>query len=160
MDDLDAALAQSPPRLETARSVRSDHSDHLRGVAAKNQTFVPADTERSRAGKSACRNGKRAERELATLYGGRRVGHFGGITDVETDLFNIQSKRVNPGAPVSGKRPARFPEWIWDELAKLPRTGGRIPTLIVTDKPGYGGRRRGLVVRFLEDDVALHGETP
>ena len=109
-------------------------------------------------GRSACRNGKQAERDIAKAYGGRRVGHFGGITDVETDLFAIQSKRVNPGAPVSGKRPARFPEWIWDELAKLPRTGGRIPTLIVTDKPGYGGTRRGLVVRFLEDDVALHGE--
>jgi hypothetical protein len=73
---------------------------------------------------------------------------YGGPDDVVVgDLFVIQSK-------VRGA----FPSWMWDELAKLPRAGGRIPTLIVSDRPGPGHRTRRLVVRTLEDDIALHGE--
>ena len=49
---------------------------------------------------------------------------------------------------------------MWAELAKLPRTGGRIPTLIVSDRPGPGHRTRRYVVRLMDDDVALHGPTP
>jgi hypothetical protein len=139
---LDAKLAENPPAVESAVS-----TVHIREVR-------PPDPDRSRRGRSACRNGKQAERDIARAYGGIRVGHQGGKPD---DLFVIQSKRVNPGPVAGRKRPASFPEWIWDELCVLPRTGGRIPTVVVSDKPGPGTRRRALVVRFLEDDVALHG---
>jgi hypothetical protein len=104
--------------------------------------------ERSRRGRSSLRAGKDAERAIAKSYGGTRTGQYGGPDDVVVgDLFVIQSK-------VRGA----FPSWMWDELAKLPRAGGRIPTLIVSDRPGPGHRTRRLVVRLLEDDVALHGE--
>jgi hypothetical protein len=67
---------------------------------------------------------------------------------VRLGLLNIQSK-VRSGSA--------FPGWQWDELSKLPRTGGRIPALIVTDAPGPGIRRRSIVVLTLEDFTDLHG---
>lgn len=103
--------------------------------------------ERIRRGRTSLRAGKDAERAIAKSYGGRRTGMFGGPDDVVVgELFVIQSK-------VRGA----FPGWMWDELAKLPRTGGRIPTLIVSDRPGPGHRTRRLVVRTLDDDLELHG---
>jgi hypothetical protein len=65
------------------------------------------------------------------------------------DLFVIQSKAGG-----------WFSQRVWDELSKLPRAGGRIPTLVVSDRPGPGHRTRRYVVRTLEDDIALHGEKP
>jgi hypothetical protein len=40
----------------------------------------------------------------------------------------------------------------------IPRTGGRIPVLIVGDAPGPGHRRRAFVVLELGDFRDLHGE--
>ena len=112
------------------------------------------DDTRSRRGRSSLRAGKDAERAIAKAYGGRRTGQYGGPDDVVVgDLFVIQSKATDKAALT-----VAFPEWMWDELAKLPRAGGRIPTLVVSDRPGPGHRTRRLVIRTLEDDVALHGE--
>lgn len=100
-----------------------------------------------RRGRTSLRAGKDAERHIARAYGGTRTGQYGGPDDVTVgELFVIQSKAG-----------ARFPGWMWDELAKLPRSGGRIPTLIVSDRPGPGHRTRRLVVRMLSDDLDLHG---
>ena len=105
------------------------------------------DPAASRRGRTSLRAGKDAERSIAKSYGGKRTGQFGGPDDVLVgDLFIVQSK-------VRGA----FPEWIWAELAKLPRTGGRIPTLIISDRPASGVHARRLVVRLMSDDVALHG---
>ena len=46
-----------------------------------------------------------------------------------------------------------------DELAKLPRTGGRVPLLVVADAPGSSGKRTALVVVGLADWIGLHGPT-
>ena len=101
----------------------------------------------SRRGRTSLRAGKDAERAIAKSYGGTRTGQFGGPDDVMIgDLFVVQSKAG-----------ARFPGWMWDELAKLPRTGGRIPTLIVSDRPGPGRPTRRIVVRMMADDLDLHG---
>ena len=105
------------------------------------------DPAKVRRGRTSLRAGKDAERAIAKSYGGTRVGQYGGPADVTVgELFIVQSKAG-----------ARFPSWMWDELAKLPRTGGRIPTLIVSDRPGPGHRTRRLVVRTLDDDLDLHG---
>lgn len=108
------------------------------------------DAAASRRGRSSLRAGKDAERAIAKAYpGGRRTGQFGGPDDVTVgELFVVQSKAGG-----------WFSERVWAELVKLPRTGGRIPTLVVSDRPGPGHRTRRYVVRSLDDDVALHGKT-
>jgi hypothetical protein len=108
------------------------------------------DPAASRRGRSSLRAGKDAERAIAKAYGGRRTGQYGGPDDVVVgDLFVVQSKAGG-----------WFSERVWAELAKLPRAGGRIPTLIVSDRPGPGRRTRRYVIRAISDDVALHGDKP
>ena len=100
----------------------------------------------SRRGRTSLRAGKDAERAIAKAYGGTRTGQFGGPDDVLTSLFIVQSKAGG-----------WFSERVWAELAKLPRSGGRIPTLVVSDRPGPGHPTRRYVVRMLSDDLDLHG---
>lgn len=108
---------------------------------------VHQDAVKTRAGRSARNRGNRRELELAKTLGGTKVGQYGGPEDVRVGLFVIQSKvRRN------------FPTWMTAELAKLPRTDGRIPLLVVTDSPGPGQRRKSIVVLSLEDWRDLHGE--
>ena len=103
---------------------------------------------RVKRGRTSLRAGKDGERAIAKAYGGERVGQYGGASDVVVgDVLCIQSK-----VGVSW-----FPERLWKELQKLPRTGGRIPTLIVSDRPGPGHRTRRLSIRLTEDDVGLLG---
>lgn len=124
----------------------------IRGVAICRSCGAVREPAASRRGRSSLRAGKDAERAVAKAYGGRRTGQYGGPDDVIVgELFVIQSK--------AGR--TWFRQAIWDELAKLPRTGGRIPTLVVSDRPGSGGGpTRRYVIRTLADDVALHGEKP
>ncbi len=109
------------------------------------------DEERARRGRHSLRAGKDAERAIAAAYGGERVGQHGGPADVIVgELFIVQSK--------AGK--GWYRQAVVDELDKLPRTGGLIPTLVVSDRPGPGHRTRRYVVRLMEDDIALHGRQP
>ena len=104
--------------------------------------------DRQKRGRSSLRAGKDAERAIAKSYGGTRTGQFGGPDDVVVgELFIVQSK--------AGR--GWFREAVWAELAKL--TGSqRIPTLVISDRPGPGHKTRRYVIRTLEDDVALLGE--
>lgn len=113
--------------------------------------YAVRDEAARRRGKSSLRAGKDAERAIAKAYpGGKRTGQFGGPDDVTVgEMFVVQSKAGG-----------WFSERVWAELVKLPRTGGRIPTLVVSDRPGPGHRTRRYVVRSLEDDIALHGDKP
>jgi hypothetical protein len=105
------------------------------------------DPSASRRGRTSLRAGKDAERAIARAYGGTRTGMFGGPDDVTVgELFVIQSKAGG-----------WFSERVWAELVKLPRSGGRIPTLVVSDRPGPGHKTRRYVVRMLDDDLDLHG---
>jgi hypothetical protein len=105
------------------------------------------DPAASRRGRTSLRAGKDAERAIARAYGGTRVGQYGGPDDVTVgELFVIQSKAGG-----------WFSERVWAELVKLPRSGGRIPTLVVSDRPGPGHKTRRYVVRMLDDDLDLHG---
>jgi len=104
------------------------------------------DATASRRGRTSLRAGKDAERAIARAYGGTRTGQYGGPDDVLTSLFVVQSKAGG-----------WFSERVWAELVKLPRSGGRIPTLVVSDRPGPGHATRRYVVRMLADDLDLHG---
>jgi hypothetical protein len=102
---------------------------------------------RQKRGRSSLRAGKDAERAIAKVYGGRRTGQYGGPDDVVVgELFVVQSK--------AGR--GWFREAVWDELRKLSGSQ-RVPTLIISDRPGPGRKTRRYVIRTLEDDVALHG---
>jgi hypothetical protein len=105
------------------------------------------DPERSRRGRSNRRRGNDFERTLAAEFAGRRVGHFGGPSDVLTPMFAVQAK-------VGGC----FSERYWRWLSAMPRSGGRVPILVVGDAPAPGFRRRAVVVMDLADFRDLHGE--
>jgi hypothetical protein len=112
--------------------------------AARNPNPDPA---ASRRGRTSLRAGKDAERAIARAYGGKRTGMYGGPDDVVVgDLFIVQSKAGG-----------WFSERVWAELEKLPRTGGRIPTLVVSERPPSGRHARRYVVRMMADDLDLHG---
>lgn len=144
-----------PPMLEsavtTAKPRKHRHVyDQLELEAVLCRCGATKDPQASRRGRSSLRAGKDAERAIAKAYQGKRTGQYGGPDDVVVgELFVIQSKAGG-----------WFSQRVWDELAKLPRAGGRIPTLVVSDRPGPGHRTRRYVVRTLEDDIALHGEKP
>jgi hypothetical protein len=105
------------------------------------------DEAASKRGKSSLMRSKREERGLAKNYAGKRTGHFGGPDDVQTGLLNIQSKAG------TGWWSIRYA----DELDKLPRTGGRVPALIVSNgKPGHLVRR--FVVMDERDYRSLYGD--
>lgn len=111
--------------------------------------FTVRDLTASRRGRTNRRAGNDAERAIAKAYGGRRTGQAGGPDDVIVDgLFVIQSK--------AGR--SWYRQSYVDELDKLPRSEGRVPTLVISDRPGPGHRTRRYVVRLIEDDVDLHGK--
>jgi hypothetical protein len=165
LDELPFAAPDSQPNLGAAPPRKCRHTVWERIVATDasgEPTILPKpgpwrcancgklkDEAAVRRGRSSLRAGKDAERAIAKAYpGGRRTGQYGGPDDVVVgDLFVVQSKA---GA-------AWFAERYWNELAKLPRTGGRIPTLVVSDRPGPGHKTRRLVIRLMSDDVDLHG---
>jgi len=105
------------------------------------------DEAKAKMGKAVVARSKREERKLAALYQGKRTGHHGGPDDVQTDLTNVQSKA---GSTWWSRR-------YWDELVKLPRTGGRVPLLVLSNgEPGHLIRR--MVVLDERDFRALFGD--
>lgn len=130
----------------------ADAVAHLRGDHQVFRTYcdtcgIPKDEAKSRMGRKVVLRSKNEERRLAKFYKGRRTGHHGGPDDVQTELTNIQSKA---GTGWWSKR-------YWDELSKLPRTGGRVPALIVSNgEPGHLVRR--MVVLDERDFRAMFGD--
>lgn len=150
----DPALFQptTPAMVAPAKPKPHRHDwkfDRLRGDAAVCvRCGKLRDDAAVKRGRTSLRAGKDAERAIAKAYPNAvRTGQHGGPDDVLVgDLFIVQSKAGG-----------WFSERYWNELAKLPRAGGRIPTLIVSDRPGPGRKTRRMVVRLMSDDVALHG---
>jgi hypothetical protein len=62
-------------------------------------------------------------------------------------------------AQVKSKAGAAFPQWMLNELDKLPRNAGQTPLLVVAQGMVQGKRRRAFVVVDMDDWVALHGPT-
>jgi hypothetical protein len=113
---------------------------------------VEQDPAKSKRGRTARSRGNRRELELARALGATKTGHFGGPDDVRGGMFVYQSKVR-----------AAFPTWMTAELAKLPRTGDRVPVLIVTGPPGLDPsdrrKRIAIAVVTLDDWRDLHQET-
>lgn len=107
------------------------------------------DETRARRGKNNRARGNAIEREVAAKLGLRRVGQYGGADDVRGLAFAGQVK--------SG---TAFPLKLWRWLKAVPVNAGETAILVITDAPGPGHQRRGLVILDLEDWRALHGPTP
>ena len=97
--------------------------------------------------------GKSFERTLTTelnLQGlpARRVGQFGGKTDVLVDdLSAIQAKKFAE---------SRFPGWMHDELLGLiDEKPDLVPALVIESAPGRGRRTRRIVAITWEDYLGL-----
>lgn len=163
MTDLDEALAGTSPepvtsvstvtaRPHCSRHPRDRRTKHADGTVTCDRCGATLDPARMRAGKAANARSKREERRLAKDHGGIRTGHNGGPDDVKSDLLVVQSKCG------TGWWSTRYAA----ELDKLPRTGGRIPALIVSNgQPGRHVRR--IVVVDYRDWRDLYGnleETP
>ena len=112
----------------------------------------PPDPSRVRRGRNNRARGNAQEREWCKRLGFRRVGHYGGPEDgiAVNGMFIGQAK---------SRATSRFPGWLSDELAKLPRSEGRIPILGILEAPGAARdhRPRRLVVMDEADFIALHG---
>jgi hypothetical protein len=102
-----------------------------------------------RRGRTNRARGNSIEREVGKQLGLKRVGQFGGATDlgVSADPFAVSVK--------SGS--GYFSNRYWDQLKRQPVAAGQTALLVVTDAPGAGHRRRAVVVLDLADWLALHG---
>lgn len=105
------------------------------------------DDATARRGRTNRSRGNAIERDVAKRLGMRRVGQYGGPDDARGSLFAAQVK--------SGKS---YPERLHAWLHAVPVDAGQVAILVVTDAPGPGHKRRGLVVLDLDDWVDLHGE--
>lgn len=92
--------------------------------------------------------GNSIERDVARSLGMRRTGQYGGPDDARGSLFAAQVK--------SG---SAYPERLHRWLKAVPVDAGQTAILVITDAPGAGHRRRGLVVLDLDDWRDLHGES-
>ncbi len=102
-----------------------------------------------RRGRTNRSRGNAIEREVGKQLGLKRVGQFGGATDlgVSADPFAVSVKSG------SGYFSTRY----WDQLKRQPVAAGQTALLVVTDAPGPGYKRRAIVVLDLDDWVALYG---
>jgi hypothetical protein len=109
----------------------------------------PKDEDVSRRGRTNRSRGNSIERQVGKQLGLKRVGQFGGATDlgVSADPFAVSVKSGN----------GYFSERYWDQLKRQPIAAGQTALLVVTDAPGPGHKRRAIVVLDIADWLALHG---
>lgn len=106
------------------------------------------DEAKARRGKSSRRLGHDGERRSEKRYGWRKVGEFGGITDLEGTLAIVQQKTSRRPAPT-----------LWRTvLAALGgRSGGRVPLLLLSFVHQGIASDDYIVIRG-SDWLALHGK--
>jgi hypothetical protein len=109
--------------------------------AMKDLAIQSENVEKSRRGKNARQRGNSFEREVAAKLNGKRVGQYGGKTDVETTVFVVQTKVGN----------GFFSDRIWKWLKELTPKADQVAVVVVGDAPGPGTRRRAIAVMDLDD---------
>jgi hypothetical protein len=109
------------------------------------------DPIRSRRGKNARKRGLAIQHDFARDLGLENLQGNGPIDARTDDLYASEAfvAQIKSGL--------RFPGWMANELAKLPRSGGRIPILGIAETPGPGRKRRRIVVVDADDWIGLHG---
>jgi hypothetical protein len=115
----------------------------------KDLAITEANKEKSVRGKRARNSGNAFEREIVAQIGGgaKRVGMFGGKTDVEVPgWLAIQAKCGN----------GFFPTRIDNALRSLSVRGDELRAVVVGNKPGAGVKRTALIVFDLQDFLAFY----
>ena len=107
----------------------------------------PYDETRARRGKSSRRLGHDGERRSEKRYGWRKVGEFGGITDLEGTLAVVQQKTSRRAPPL---------RWKSIFAALEGRAGGRIPLVLLSFVKAGVDTEDFIVIRG-RDWLALHG---
>lgn len=113
-------------------------------LCRKCDTFVPK--VRSLRGKRANRRGRSQSAAIAKDTGGENHEVRGTAVDVQTGIYNVQSKKDN----------GLFSERHWKLLRSIP-ADGRVPALVVKDAPGPGKRVRGYAMLKYEDWLEVTG---
>jgi hypothetical protein len=108
---------------------------------------VVRDETKARRGKSSRRLGHDGERRSEKRYGWRKVGEFGGITDLEGTLAIVQQKTSRRAPPAA---------WLSIFRALEARSGGRVP-LVLLSFVRAGVDTEDFVVLRGRDWLALHG---
>jgi hypothetical protein len=106
------------------------------------------DEAKARRGKSSRRLGHDGERRSEKRYGWRKVGEFGGITDLEGTLAIVQQKTSRRAPPAA---------WLSIFRALETRAGGRIP-LVLLSFVKQGIDTEDFIVIRGRDWLALHGK--
>ena len=107
----------------------------------------PGFKERSKRGKRARNRGNSFEREVAAKLNGKRVGQYGGKTDVQSEWIAVQCK-------VGKSYPERMDGW----LRAISVKGDQLAALVMGDSPGPGKRRRTMIILDLDDFIAWFGK--
>lgn len=115
----------------------------------KDLAIDDANREKSVRGKRARNSGNAFEREIVAKLGGeaRRVGQYGGKTDVEAPWIAIQAKCGN----------GFYPTRLDAALRSIGARGDQLRAVVVGNKPGAGVRRSSLIVIDFDDFVAWYG---
>ena len=116
----------------------------------KDLAITEANKEKSVRGKRARNSGNAFELEIVKKFGGgaKRVGMFGGKTDVEIPgWLAIQAKCGN----------GFFPTRIDNALRSLSVRGDELRAVVVGNKPGMGVKRTALIVFDLQDFISYYG---
>jgi ribosomal protein L37E len=122
--------------------------DHIETPTVCRRCGAVRDEAKARVGKSSRRLGHDGERRSEKRYGWRKVGEFGGITDLEGTLAIVQQKTTRTAAP---KR------WTGIFRQLEARAGGRIPLLLLSFVHQGIAADDYIVIRG-QDWLALHGE--
>lgn len=119
----------------------------MKDLAIEMANRDPEFAAKSRRGRTARQRGNAFEREVAARLGAKRVGQYGGKTDVAADWIAIQCK-------VGKSYPERLDNWLRSITVK----GDQLAALVVGDSPGAGKRRRTMIILDLDDFVAWFGK--
>jgi hypothetical protein len=128
-------------------------SSRMRGpevmARMKDLAITEENKEKSVRGKRARNSGNAFEREIVAAFGNgaRRVGQFGGKTDVEVPgWLAIQAKCGN----------GFFPTRLDNALRSLSVRGDELKAVVVGNKPGMGVKRTSLIVFDLQDFLSYY----
>jgi hypothetical protein len=145
MDNLQRGEAQLGDGMAASRVLRDEVMGRVKDLA-----ITEANKEKSVRGKRARNSGNAFEREIVAAFGGgaKRVGMFGGKTDVEIPgWLAIQAKCGN----------GFFPTRIDNALRSLSVRGDELRAVVVGTKPGMGVKRTALIVFDLGDFISHYG---